>query len=286
MPNHLVHDELSRRNILLLGGLSSIGLASSVHAHLQPSAPQPTSPTPSPTPIPANWPTFPRHDPALIAEVVGKSHFDEKRVRELIGMHPALVNSAWDWGFGDWETPLGAASHVGRREIAEFLIDKGARIDLFAAAMLGYTDVVKAFITASPGSQRLLGPHGITLLAHARAGGEKSKDTFDYLTALGDADNGLETKPISEEERKRYLGLYRYGPNQSDHLEIKLNSRAALTLVISGSGQQTLHHLGEHVFYPAGAFATRMKFDLAAAPATLTITSGPHSLTAKRNAPK
>ena len=41
--------------------------------------------------------------------------------------------------------------------------------------MLGQLDVVKAFIDASPGVQRIHGPHGITLLAHARAGGEKAK---------------------------------------------------------------------------------------------------------------
>ncbi len=273
-------NELSRRNILLLGGLgsiglSSVGLASAIH----------TQPQPDTNPLPGAWPTFPRHDPALISEIVGKSHFDEKRVRELIQMHPSLVNAAWDWGFGDWETPLGAASHVGRREIAEFLIENGARFDLFAAAMLGYTDVVKAFITASPGSQRLLGPHGITLLAHARAGGDKSKDTLDYLTSLGDADKGLETKPLTEEERKRYLGIYRYGTNPNEQIEIKLNSRGLMTFIASG-GQQSIHHVGDHTFFPAGVFTTRIVFDLAASPATLTITAGTNQLTAKRHAPE
>ena len=37
-------------------------------------------------------------------------------------LHPALARASWDWGYGDWETPIDAASHVGNRAIAEFLI--------------------------------------------------------------------------------------------------------------------------------------------------------------------
>jgi len=82
---------------------------------------------------PVLWPGFPRQDAKLVSEVVGKSHIDEARVRELVKAHPSLVNAWWDWGFGDWESPLGAASHVGQRGIAEFLLEHGARIDNFAA---------------------------------------------------------------------------------------------------------------------------------------------------------
>jgi hypothetical protein len=41
-----------------------------------------------------------------------------------------------------------------------------------SAAMLGMTDVVKGMIAARPGTEATLGPHGITLLNHARAGGK------------------------------------------------------------------------------------------------------------------
>src|SRR5687768_1690339 len=78
------------------------------------------------------WPGFPRQDQKLVAEVVGMAHSNEQRVKELVKAHPELVNAWWDWGFGDWESPLGAASHVGQRGIAEFLLVQGARIDIFA----------------------------------------------------------------------------------------------------------------------------------------------------------
>jgi hypothetical protein len=78
-----------------------------------------------------------RLDPELVQEFVLKAHGDLDRVRELLGQQPKLVNAAWDWGGGDWETGLGAAAHMGRRDIALYLLEQGSRLDLFAAAMLG-----------------------------------------------------------------------------------------------------------------------------------------------------
>ena len=62
--------------------------------------------------------SFPAHDPKVVSEMVSVAHGNISRVRELLSTRPALANAGWDWGFGDWETPLGAASHVGNREIA------------------------------------------------------------------------------------------------------------------------------------------------------------------------
>jgi hypothetical protein len=102
-------------------------------------------------------------------------------VRDLLGRHPALVNAAWDWGGGDWETALGAAAHVGRRDIADFLLAHGARLDIFAAAMLGHLDIVRATIEAIPAARNWSGPHGISLLKHAEAGGDAAAAVVDYL---------------------------------------------------------------------------------------------------------
>ena len=118
--------------------------------------------------------TFPTQSPELAREMVGVSHGNVARVKELLKLHPTLSNANWDWGFGDWESALGAASHVGNREIAELLLASGARPTIFSATMLGQLAVVKAFVEASPGIQGTAGPHSITLLAHARNGGEKA----------------------------------------------------------------------------------------------------------------
>ena len=117
----------------------------------------------------------------LVQEFVIKSHADLERVKELLTQEPALINASWDWGGGDWETGLGAAAHMGRKDIAEYLLRNGARLDLFAAAMLGKLDIVKAALEAYPDAIHTLGPHGIPLIAHAEAGGEEAKAVLEYL---------------------------------------------------------------------------------------------------------
>ncbi len=127
-----------------------------------------------------------RLDPALVEEFVGNAHGNLDRVRDLLGRHETIVNAAWDWGDGDWETGLGAAAHMGRRDIAQFLLEHGARMDIFAAAMLGHLEVVRATIQAFPQASRWRGPHGITLLKHAEAGGAAATPVTDYLQSLGE----------------------------------------------------------------------------------------------------
>ena len=118
----------------------------------------------------------------LVQEFVVKAHGDLERTRELLDAEPALVNAAWDWGGGDWETGLGGAAHMGRRDIASFLLERGARMDLFAAAMLGELAVVKAALSAFPNARDVAGPHGISLLAHAQAGGEQAQGVVEFLS--------------------------------------------------------------------------------------------------------
>jgi hypothetical protein len=127
----------------------------------------------------------PSLEPALVNEFVLKAHGDLGVVKQLLESEPALLNAAWDWGGGDWETGLGAASHVGRRDIAEFLLQRGARMDIFAAAMLGETEIVRAMLDAHPSLRDAPGPHGIPLVAHAEAGGAAARDVLELLQAVG-----------------------------------------------------------------------------------------------------
>ena len=120
----------------------------------------------------------------LVQDFVGKSHADLEGVKELLMREPALINGAWDWGGGDWETGLGAAAHMGRRDIATYLLENGARLDLFAAAMLGNLDIVKATLENYPQALDAPGPHGISLIAHAQVGGHEAKQVFEYLKSL------------------------------------------------------------------------------------------------------
>ena len=128
--------------------------------------------------------TKPALDAKLVEEFVGVSHGNFERVKELLVQEPALINATWDLGGGDFETALGAASHMGNKAIANYLLEHGARIDIFAAAMLGKLEIVKAALLAYPDAIDIPGPHGIPLIDHAEAGGEDAKSVVEYLNSL------------------------------------------------------------------------------------------------------
>ena len=120
-------------------------------------------------------------DPTQVQAFVGNAHGDLDAVRAALDAEPLIANAAWDWGGGDWESALGAAAHMGRRDIAELLLEHGARLDIFAAAMLGDVEVVQAILAAHPESRNATGPHGIPLRAHAEAGGEQALQVLAFL---------------------------------------------------------------------------------------------------------
>ena len=132
---------------------------------------------------------FPTQPPELVREMVTIAHFDLKRVQELVDARPSLARAAWDWGFGDWETALGAASHMGNRPIAEYLISKGAPPSLFSAAMVGQLDVVKAFVAAQPVRPSHSGDRTVSVCWRmARQEAERRAQCSSSCNFLGDAD--------------------------------------------------------------------------------------------------
>lgn len=224
---------------------------------------------------------FPRQDPTIAREVVGVSHGNLARVKELVNARPALARAAWDWGFGDWETALGAASHVGNKEIAALLLEAGAHPTIFSAAMLGQLEAVKAFVAASPGIQRTRGPHGISLLAHARAG--ESTAVVRYLEALGDADPRYPSEPLDDRDVDGLLGTYTYGSGRTERMVVTRDARGRLMMRRDEAPDRMLFHHGGRVFNPAGAEAVRIRFEPASGPSTtLDIVDGPVVVRATR----
>ena len=120
-------------------------------------------------------------DKELVYEFVAKAHGDFDTVKSLIEKTPSLLNASHDWGNGDFETALGAASHIGHRPIAEFLIERGARFNIFTAAMLGDLGAIQQLLTKYPKLIDAKGPHGLDLVHHAKAGGEDSKLVLEFL---------------------------------------------------------------------------------------------------------
>jgi hypothetical protein len=111
-------------------------------------------------------------------------HANLPAVKAMLADEPNLINGAIDWGNGDFETALGGASHMGRRDIAEYLLEHNARMDIFAATMLGQIDIVKAAIVAFPNIVNVPGPHGIPLIVHAEKGGAAAQAVLEFLQPL------------------------------------------------------------------------------------------------------
>jgi hypothetical protein len=209
-------------------------------------------------PEPKPW--WPQQDPAVVQETVGAAHGNLPRLRELVERQPALVNATIDWGFGDWEDALGGASHTGRRDIAEFLLARGARPSIFSAAMLGQLDVVRGLVAAQPGIQRTRGPHGIPLLAHARAGGPPAVAVVAFLEALGDAGQLAPTVPITPSEREPLVGRYRFGSGARDYFDVDVQNDR-LGLARPGSTRRFLFATGPLTFFPAGVPSVTIAFE-------------------------
>jgi hypothetical protein len=124
-------------------------------------------------------------DKKLVQEFVGKSHSDPDRVKELLEENPTLLNAAHDWKFGDFETGLGAATHVGLKELVTYFLENGAQANIFTAALFGRMDIIKPMMDFSPSILHAKGPHGFTLLHHAEKGGDEALEVKEYLTSLG-----------------------------------------------------------------------------------------------------
>ena len=136
---------------------------------------------PSQAAIPAKPPAL-DHD--MVKEFVIAGHFDLDKVKQMLSKEQGLLNAAWDWGGGDFEMAIGGAGHMGRADIANYLISQGGRFDIFVAAMLGRLDIVKNALTTFPNLAQSRGPHGIPLMAHAKKGGENAAEVVAYLESL------------------------------------------------------------------------------------------------------
>ncbi|RDY60887.1 ankyrin repeat domain-containing protein [Flagellimonas nanhaiensis] len=121
----------------------------------------------------------------LVKEFVLAGHFNLDKVKNMLNDYPNLIYSSYDWGNGDFEEAIEGAGHKGNKEVANYLIEQGARVNLFVLTMLGKTNLVKPMLEAYPNLIFSKGPHGLTLLHHAEVGGEQSKELYNYLMEKG-----------------------------------------------------------------------------------------------------
>lgn len=105
----------------------------------------------------------------IVKAFVLASHFDLEKVKEQLEAEPRLLNEVY---LEVNETALQAASHMGRRDIAEYLLDKGAPMTIYTAAMMGMKAEVEQFLRDGSSQAQVKGAHGFTNLFHAALNGD------------------------------------------------------------------------------------------------------------------
>lgn len=96
----------------------------------------------------------------LIDQFVGVAHGDFTQVKALLAEAPALLNARASWG----EYAIQAAAQTANLEIVEFLLARGAPLDICTTAVLGMTERVRAFLREEPALVHARGAHGLPLL--------------------------------------------------------------------------------------------------------------------------
>jgi hypothetical protein len=130
----------------------------------------------------------------LVKEFVIAGHGDFPKVKSMMMDNPNLMYCKFDWGNGDYEAAIEGAGHVGNKEIANYLLDSGSRVTIYILTMLGRTELVKPILETYPSLISAKGPHGFTLLHHAKVGGEESKELFAYLQEKGLKDDWVKLR--------------------------------------------------------------------------------------------
>lgn len=120
---------------------------------------------------------------AIVDQFVAAAHGDLATVQALLEQYPDLVNTRARWD----ESPIQAAAHAGARAVGEFLLARGAPLEICTAAMLGLTDRVQAMLQGNPRLAHATGAHGIGVLYHAAVTGQGA--VAEVLVAHGAAVN-------------------------------------------------------------------------------------------------
>jgi uncharacterized protein len=102
-----------------------------------------------------------------IREFVIAGHGNFEKVKKMLADNPLLLNAAYQWNENDTETAIQGAAQVGNAQVARFLLEKGAPLEICTAAMLGQRNEVERRLNDDPRNANAVGAHGIPLLPHA-----------------------------------------------------------------------------------------------------------------------
>jgi hypothetical protein len=207
-------EKISRRDFASATGGLVMGSAAMLTSDSSAKAdqPKPAGPVESPFtrdyPAPQFKPSWknPQLNKTLVQDFVIFAHSDLPMTKKLLEKEPMLINATMDWGKGDWESGLGGASHMGRRDIVNYLLENGARMDIFCAAMMGQLEAVRQMLTLQPKLIDARGPHGFSLHFHAQVGGPEAEPVLAYLQSVKKVElkpNPFLKKPGADAPKKK-----------------------------------------------------------------------------------
>jgi len=138
--------------------------------------------------------------------------------------------------------------------------------------MLGMQKSVQEIIETVPGIQTHGGPHGITLLQHAKnrledknisaSDAANVNKVISYLESLGNADIKPKSLEVTEEEKKKYLGEYRFGTGEGEIFVVDVHRLGFVQIARKGSSPRGLKKVDEYTFSPAGAPSVKIIFKI------------------------
>jgi uncharacterized protein len=104
---------------------------------------------------------------------------DAVKIKTLLDHDPGLVNARTETG----ESAILLATYYGRKEIVEFLLGRGASLNLFEAAAVGKTGQVREHLNKDPARLNAFSTDGFTPLGLASFFGHK--ETVAFLLVQG-----------------------------------------------------------------------------------------------------
>ncbi len=176
----------------------------------------------------------------LVREFVIAGHGNLGKVRKMLEENPELLNTPYPWNENDHETAIQGAAQVGSVPVANYLLEKGAPLEICTAAMLGRKDDVENRIRDNHDSINSTGAHGIPLLTHAAWSGDL--ELVQYLFRNG-AKTGSSSALHNAVTRGHYDLVLWLVENASPDLNAKnFQGKTPLSVAIEGK-QETIAQL-------------------------------------------
>src|SRR4030042_2886622 len=85
-----------------------------------------------------------------IRDFIVAAHGNLPRVREMLIRQPQLLNARHYWSESDSETAIQAAAQTGSVPVVEYLLERGAPLEITTAAMLGRNADVERMLNEDP----------------------------------------------------------------------------------------------------------------------------------------